>query len=291
MEVFKCALAALGLLFVWVQWIEPHWLRFRKSTVHLKKPLAKPLHILHLSDLHTTKHHFHLDSFFNRLSALNLDLDLVFVTGDLIDAESGIGPCLANLKKLKPRLGTYVVFGNHEYRDYPSLGVWRHILMNQDTFTLRSESERARLKDELSRAGMKILLNQNLCLPLTGGEELELVGLDDPVSGHADISRAFSGVRNGAVRIALSHSPMTFPALAEHGVDLAFAGHTHGGQIRLPGLGPLAVLHSRVSPIIDSTAEYGFHGIVSRGMGAKPGVRMRFFCRPEVLLVQVEGSR
>ncbi len=290
MEAFKFILPALALLFVWVQWIEPHWLRFRKVTVHVKKPLPRPLRILHLSDLHTTKHHFHLDAFFNRLGAMDLNLDFVFVTGDLIDAESGIAPCVANLKKIQSRLGTYVVLGNHDYRNYHSLRVWRHLFTKTDSYTFRAESQRNRLKEQLSKASAKVLFNESLRIALGNGKEMTLVGLDDPVSRRANIPRAFSDVRSANLSIALTHSPVTFPTLAEHKIDLAFAGHTHGGQIRVPGMGPLARLLSHVSPIIDSTAEFGFHGVVSRGMGAKAGVRMRLFCRPEAVLVQVEGA-
>jgi len=287
MDVFKFLLAGFAALFIWVQWIEPHWFRIRWVTVRLKKPLPGPLTILHLSDLHFAKDHFHLKRFFNRLA--KLDPDLIFVTGDFIDSVEGIGPCVANLRKLKPRQGIYAVFGNHDYRIYPSLGVWLHLFTGKDTFTQRPESELAQLKGELVRSGVKVLFNQSLALSFPNGSKLDLIGLDDPVSGRAQVDQAFSDVRNGRIRIALTHSPMAFPSLSERGVDLAFAGHTHGGQIRIPGLGPLAVLRSRVSPIIDSTAEYGFHGIVSRGMGAQPIVRMRLFCRPEAILIRVEG--
>ena len=169
MEAFKFIPSALILLFVWVQWVEPHWLRFRKVTVRLKKPLARPLRILHLSDLHTTKHHFHLDSFFDRLVKLELDLDLVLVTGDLIDAESGIAPCVANLKKIQSRLGTYVVLGNHDYRNYHSLRVWRHLFTKKDSYTFRAESQRNRLKEQLSKAGAKVLFNESLRIALGHG--------------------------------------------------------------------------------------------------------------------------
>ncbi len=288
MGAFKFLLASFVALILWVQWVEPHWFRIRRVTVRLKKPLQKPLTILHLSDFHFTKNHFHLERFFNRLA--KLEPDLILVTGDLIDSIEGIGPCVANLRKLKPRQGIYAVFGNHDYRNYPPLGVWLHLFTGKDTFTWRPESDLTQLKEALAHAGVNVLFNQNVTLSFSNGSELVLVGLDDPVSGRADVERAFTGTRNGAVRIALTHSPMTFPSLSERGVDLAFAGHTHGGQIRIPGLGPLAVLRSRVSPIIDSTAEYGFHGIVSRGMGAQAITRMRLFCRPEAILVRVEGS-
>ena len=287
MEAFKFILAGLGVLFIWVQWIEPHWPHLRRISVRIQKSLPGPLTILHLSDLHFTKNHFHLNRFFNRLA--KLEPDLVLVTGDFMDSTEGIPFCIANLRKLKPRKGIYAVFGNHDYRSYPPLGVWRHLFTNQDSFTWRPESELTQLKEALAQVGVKVLFNQSVTLPLAKGSELVLVGLDDPVSGRSDIDRAFSGIRNGALRIAMTHSPMTFPSLSEHGVDLAFAGHTHGGQIRIPGMGPLAVLRSRVSPIIDSTSEYGFHGIVSRGMGAQPIVRMRLFCRPEAVLIRVEG--
>ena len=116
-----------------------------------------------------------------------------------------------------------------------------------------------------------------------------LIGVDDPVTGRANLNRAFHGIENGTLHVALIHSPASFPSLSRRGIDIAFSGHTHGGQVRIPIVGPLP-LTKLFEPIIDSTDRFGFIGLVSRGMGAQPEARMRLFCRPEAVLVHIEGA-
>ena len=125
-------------------------------------------------------------------------------------------------------------------------------------------------------------------MPLSDNREMTLIGVDDPVTGRADLARAFNGARNGCLQLALIHSPILFPALGQRPIDAAFAGHTHGGQIRLPGLGAFPLVY-KFSNIIDSTNRFGFHGIVCRGMGAQELAHPRLFCRPEAIVVRMEG--
>lgn len=270
---------------VWVFWIEPNWYLIRRKSFRIKKAIGKPLTILHLSDLHFTKDRFLLGRFFDRLA--RLDLDFVFVTGDLIDQETGIVPCVANLKKLKPKKGTYVVLGNHDYRQYPHFDPFIWVLTGRSFSRPRLEVEE--LKMGLRGAGFFLLENENRVVPLHEGKEAIVIGLDDPVTGRADLKKAFRGIENGVLHLALTHTPKVFPALTQHGVDVAFAGHTHGGQIRVPGYGPLPWVRWR-EPVVDSTHQFGFLGLISRGMGAHPFARLRLFCRPEACLIRIEGS-
>ncbi len=275
----------LGLGFVWAQWIEPNSFCLRRKTVQIKKRLSKPLMILHISDPHFTGRRPLLERFFDRLS--RLDVDFVFVTGDLIDGPGGIEPCVASLRKLKPKRGTYAVLGNHDYKIYPFLDQIRRLVTNEHIGKERPET--GALKEALVRAGIHLLANENRKVALATNQVAILVGVDDPVTGRADLEKAFRGIENGVLRLALIHSPAPFPSLGRRGVDVAFAGHTHGGQIRIPGKGPLPMAY-RLEPIIDSTDQYGFVGLVSRGLGASPVLRLRLFCRPEAVLVRLEGS-
>ena len=277
-------LGAAGL--IWVVWVEPYWFRLRRLTIRLKKPLPQPFTVLHISDFHFTRHKFHLGRFFDHLA--KLEPDFVFVTGDLIDSAEGIEPCVHNLKKLRPKKGIYATLGNHDYRTYNSFFPWVHMFTGRDIFYKRPSHEVERLKQSLAEAGVELLLNRNIIVQLGGGEELALVGLDDPVSGRENLDEAFRSAKNGTLRFTLAHTPSIFPSLCLYHIDVAFAGHTHGGQIRLPGIGALGMAKS-MCPIIDSTNEYGFYGIVSRGLGAQPVTSLRFLCRPEALLIRFEG--
>ena len=288
MLTLLASIAAAALMgWVWVERIEPNWFHLRHKTVRVNKPLPGPLTVLHLSDLHFVKERFFVSRFFEKLE--RLEIDFVFVTGDLIDAPSGIEPCINHLKKLKPKQGTYVVLGNHDYRIYPPFEALIHLVTGKDFTVPRREGEIGRLKQAVEEAGFHLLLNRNIPISLGNGQKAYLIGTDDPITGRADFKRAFHGVENGVLHLALTHAPIAFPSLGRHGVDIAFAGHTHGGQLRFPLIGPIPLAY-HVSPIIDSTDRYGFVGLVSRGMGAQPVGAQRLFCRPEAVLVRIEGS-
>jgi predicted MPP superfamily phosphohydrolase len=276
-------LVALGV--VWVQWVEPNWFHLRHRTVRVAKSMGRPLTILHLSDFHFTRPRFFMERFVDRLS--RLAVDLVFVTGDLIDGPGGIRPCVALLKKLKPKNGIYAVLGNHDYHFYPLSRRFTRITTGKYDGVERPETEI--LKRALREGGIHLLANQHTRVALEGGGEVNIIGIDDPITRRANMNQAFRGLENGVLGFALVHSPTHFPALKKRGVDVAFAGHTHGGQIRLPGIGALPWIR-RLERIVDPTDRYGFFGLVSRGMGATPSFRLRFFCRPEALLVRIEGS-
>jgi predicted MPP superfamily phosphohydrolase len=210
------------------------------------------------------------------------------VTGDLIDGPGGIEPCIANLKKLKPKKGTYVVLGNHDYKIFPFIHQIKRIVTGRIIGVDRPETEL--FKKRLIEEGLGLLINEHVRLDWLDGLAVNIIGIDDPITGRANYNQAFQGIRDAALQLALIHSPTHFAVLEKHDIDAAFAGHTHGGQIRIPGMGPLPLVY-HIEPIIDSTDRYGFPGIVSRGMGASPFLRIRLFCRPEALLVVIKGEK
>lgn len=284
-ELLFYALAAGAALFFWIQYVEPNWHLIRRVKVPSKHhPLKHPIRILHLSDLHFDRKSRVKSRFFNRLARIHVDF--VFLTGDLIDTVQGIHACVKEIRKLKPKYGVYAVLGNHDYRIYPPFEPFLRVLYGHEFSVDRPEADQ--LKAELRAAGINLLANENVSVPLGhSGDSVCLVGIDDPVTHHANLRKAFHDVPKGILRLALVHSPVVFPSLQKRGITVAFAGHTHGGQVRLPGLG--AVIHwvRRLEPIIDSTNRFGFMGLVSRGVGAQSRASFRFFCRPEALLVEV----
>jgi uncharacterized protein len=104
------------------------------------------------------------------------------------------------------------------------------VLGNHDYFTSASGVRRA-----LTSHGYEVLANRHTTLDVRGAP-LHLIGVDDPVTRHHDLDRAFDGVPVRGTRVVLCHCPEQAPGLAERGADLVLSGHTHGGQIFLPGV-------------------------------------------------------
>ncbi len=103
-------------------------------------------------------------------------------------------------------------------------------LGNHDYFTSATDMARA-----LDGQGYEVLRNRHTT-SMVRGAPLHLIGIDDPVTRHHDLDDAFAGVPAVGTRVVLCHCPEQAPGLAERGADLILSGHTHGGQIFLPGV-------------------------------------------------------
>lgn len=226
------------------------------------------LKIAQLSDLHL--HHI------SRAYRTAIDVirkerpHLVVITGDLVDHAEQTSACLAFLSELRAAAGVPVVVvpGNWDHRAFPtrqSMAAW-HKRLQMDT-------------------GIRVLANQNVVLR-GHGDRMWLVGTDDPYFGHADLDASFGGVPDSAFALVLTHAPEAFEELAERpAARLVLAGHTHGGQVRLPFIGALCVpsrYGTRFARGLFKLGDTLFY--VNAGMGMSH-VPIRFLCRPELTFI------
>ena len=284
LHIFYGILGAILAAFIWAFLIEPRWYRLRKVTIRGQKKLKKPITILHLSDIHFVKNEGSKRPFFQKLSMLNPDL--IFLTGDIIDNDEGIDTAARVISGLRARYGTFLVLGNHEYYDYHVLDNIRYHLGLGKTSIHRNNVPR--FISEMKRIGVHVLINESTRLQVHGTEVL-IGGTDDPVTQKVDFERALHGLGPGTLNILLIHHLDGILKLSHHGVDLAFAGHTHGGQIRLPILGPLVCETKLGRHYVEGLHDYkGTTAFVSRGMGAGRALTPRFACRPEAIWFEVE---
>ncbi|HSD12490.1 MAG TPA: metallophosphoesterase, partial [Patescibacteria group bacterium] len=120
------------------------------------------------------------------------------------------------------------------------------------------------------------------------GAEIRLAGLDDVRYGHPDIDAALSGIAPGTPTILIVHNPDAASLAEARGVDLVLAGHTHGGQIRLPLLGPVPHMPITIGQQFDKGLF--FYGpsrlFITSGVG-ESGPRARLFDPPEISLLRV----
>lgn len=229
------------------------------------------LSIAHLSDLHFTGQ-LTADFFCEVVRRTNdLDCDIVAITGDIID-KSHCLPWLPDvLGRLTSRHGIFFILGNHELRIEEGDQVVRKALVETGMNDLGGRCE------VIDVQGQQILL---------AGNELPWFG---PAADMSDCPTPETGQR--PLRICLSHSPDQFPWARAHDVDLMLAGHTHGGQCRLPLIGPI-LCPSRFGVRYASGAFYEPPTLlhVSRGVsGTRP---VRFNCPPELprLVLKCESS-
>ena len=225
--------------------------------------------IAHLSDLHITRPRRRL----NRLQALlgNLRVDMVVFTGDYITREGNedIGESVMRTlcEPLRPRLGVYGVFGNH---DTPHL---RHRLSHLPIRWLNNQSRRV----------------QDLPL-LVFGFEADLTTMPDSVNALFELESNNGWQAEGPdadhetkpLRLLLCHFPNYLPIAADLGVDIMFTGHSHGGQCRLPGA--RALVNSSDLPLRLTSGILRHRNtiaVVSRGLG-ESRLPLRLFCPPHL---------
>ncbi len=227
------------------------------------------LRVLHVSDLHLRPG--------SELARELPDLvagvphDLALYTGDFIDTDDGISEVAALLARMPRADDAYAVLGNH---DHKPLGRYH------------GDNDVAALRAALTGVGLTVL--DNAARPVLGGE-LFVVGVDDPATDQDNLDRAMAGVPEGACSLLLAHSPDIVLRLGAHRPGLILAGHTHGGQIRLPLLGPLITMSGLPrDAVMGLRAHQGVPTFVTRGIGYS-GLNLRLGCPAEVALLTLRS--
>jgi predicted MPP superfamily phosphohydrolase len=215
--------------------------------------------IAQISDLHYNP--WCEESDYDRLFRLvaGCEPDLCVVTGDNVSCGARfIGPIVGKLASLRAPHGAYAVLGNHDYRE--------------------DANETARCYEA---HGIKLLVNEWDAVT-RDGQNLIVAGIDDHVIGRPDLANALSGVSEGAPVVLLSHVSCAIEHAGMSRVGLVLSGHTHGGQINFPLVGPLYL------PVRASRRRLGgYHRTphtqlyISRGVGVT-GVWFRWRAQPEV---------
>lgn len=235
--------------------VEPNWIEVTHHA--LTAPIERPLKIAHLTDLHTKSVGFRERRLLKLLDEEKPDV--IMITGDTISSTGTYEQEAQLLRQLHAPLGVWLVRGNWEN--------W-HLLRNENEF-YRSN-------------GIHFLLNRSAEI----SPNVWLTGINDTAYAPADIDRAFSAVPENAFRITLFHGPAFFAQSASR-YDLAFAGHSHGGQVRIPFWRPLW-LPAGVGPYVHGWFSSGATRMyVSRGIGTTL-LPVRFACRPELAIVTIQ---
>ncbi len=181
--------------------------------------------------------------------------DLILITGDFVTEDpADITPCGHLIAPLRARLGVYTVLGNHDYT-----------------------ADASAVCRMLKHSGFTILMNENR----EAVKGLWVVGLEDDRHGHPNPEQGFENIPENSAILAMIHNPGYSEKIADR-TCVAFSGHTHGGQVKMP------ILTSRELRRIGAKHyRAGWYTVgkvslyVNRGIG-KVGVPIRFRCKPEI---------
>jgi predicted MPP superfamily phosphohydrolase len=264
------AAAAAAAAAVYAGWIEPRRLVTVHRTLRLPRwPKALDgLRLGLLSDLHAGAPYAGLKQIARAVERLNEEApDAILLLGDYVDAHPLWGGRIApeavarELACLQAPLGTYAVLGNHDWKQVGD-----------------------RMWTALHNAGIEVLENR---VVHTG--DIYIAGLADLRRRRPDLPGALAGVPAGAPVVLLAHDPDVFPYVPDR-VALTLSGHTHGGQVAIPGLRRLAI-PSRYGERYarGHVVEDGRHVYITSGLGTS-GLPVRLFAPPEVVVLELVAT-
>lgn len=284
---WQLLLVAALVLYIYAAYVEPRWFRIRKRTLKTRKKLSKPIRILHLSDTHFTESNPRHKKLFSKLNTLNPDF--IFITGDIIDHDAGASEAARILGDLEMKVGTYAILGNHDYYDYEFIDNFRYHLKGIRT-SKRANNAHA-LKQKLEERGIHVLVND--CRQVdVNGMSVVIGGTDDPITQKVDFDRALSGMKPDSLNLLLTHIVDSVLSIKNeqksNDLDFVFAGHTHGGQFRIPFIGGYVYGFKMAFHYVDGIHRWkNAYTCVSRGLNASRTLTHRFCCRPEVIVVDI----
>lgn len=273
------ALVIAGLAFgFYVRYIEPS--RIVVTEVPLRVPDLpeglEGLRIVHLSDFHCQDEpNIEWSSREAIRLAMQQQPDLITISGDMFDTCDVATECAVQLAGLDAPLGVWAVPGNHDRA-------------HEDPFKcLEAPSEDiAALCEVLDDLGIRLLANSSDRISVDGAE-IAIAGSDEFAFGRDDVAAALEGTDDADLVILLTHTPDLLDDPAAGGADVLLCGHTHGGQIQLPGIGapwaPVWRDRKRASGLLKANGQLAY---VNRGVAS--ATRARFNCHPEVAVLTLE---
>jgi predicted MPP superfamily phosphohydrolase len=263
--------------------VEHHWYRVRRYRLDILPAEAAPLSIVHVSDLHFVRRDRRLRSFLASLPAC----DVAVATGDLVGEPEAVEAVVAALAPVRGRVASLFVLGSNDYYRPRPLNPFRYFRTHRPGKRRLIRRGRApELVAQLEAEGWTHLKNVHGVMGI-GSLEVELTGMDDPHIHRSDL-RVATRRRRDLFGLAVVHSPDPAPELAALGWDLILAGHTHGGQVRLPGVGTLVTNSHMPRRLASGVARIGRSVLhTSAGLGTSKYAPFRFLCRPEATILEL----
>ncbi len=317
--LFFGAIGAAAAIALYARTIGRAQVRLDRYAMPVNKPgiPARGLTILHLSDLH-----LRASGGIQARKLANLkqllageQYDLVALTGDLIHDQAGLAAALDFVAGLRPGLGGFSCLGNHDYWESSIWGIfgtrpenagpWRisdiveagrklaafagKVVRNERVYARVTAHDIPAMNAGLQAIGIQPLVNRAMHLRAEG-VDLWVAGVDDLSQGKPDLNEALTDVPVGAPLLLLAHNPDIWLEKQVTRADLVLAGHTHGGQVRLPGLGSI---HTQGTHLSRRKAAGWFERgatrmFVTRGVGES--LPLRLGALPQAALIRLVGT-
>ena len=259
----KIVICLIILVAIYMLGVEPFWMKKVERSLTVAG-LTQAVRVLFLSDLQLRGKSGYRERWILKQLATER-MDLIVTTGDLFDTAEGMPAAKQFLEQVAHLAPTVAILGNWEH--------WAKVDL---------EKYRADLK----ALGIPLLINEHLNLSIKD-QHIFIVGVDDPSQNLHNLPLALKGVPEDSVTVLLAHGPIIFPVAAANGIDLMLAGHTHGGQIRIPFMPPF-FLPPGCGPYF-----YGVYKekqstlVVTSGVGTSI-FPIRFWCRPEIVFLNLK---
>jgi predicted MPP superfamily phosphohydrolase len=263
--------------------------KVRKSSLPLLPKGCGDIRILHFSDLHLTPKRKRLA--IDIKSLIDLKPDLIISTGDFIAHKEGIKPLISALGELLNTPGLFV-FGSNDYYAPRFKNPFSYLLPDKGERKLGKKLNSTLLSKQLSKGAWQDLNHKKVKIKIKG-VVIEARGTDD---AHLELDNypLVQGMasKTADIFLGITHAPYerVLAAMAQDKLDLVFAGHTHGGQVRLPWPGSSKALTTNCD--LENWRASGLSKVndqpwlnVSAGMGCSPYAPIRLFCPPEVSLI------
>lgn len=240
--------------------IEPRWIDVHVTTLHTAKVKDAGFRIVQISDLHCGRTALNEERVVRIVN--NLKPDIIVATGDYLSDPAGLPRLREMLARLEAPLGKFAVTGNFDVYHWPQLDV---------------------LADSTFRA-----LDRQTVVVTKGSDAIAITGVGYVRSGVP--REPIEGFSDERFDVFLFHSPDWIEDVSHCGVDLYLCGHTHGGQVALPGYGAVITFSK-----FGKKYESGLHRVgdtvlfVNRGLGMepRPAPQIRFLARPQIAVFDI----
>ena len=258
----------------------------REVSVPILEPSAQPISVLHLSDLHLTPKQLKKQQWIRSLAA-TVKPDLVVVTGDFLAHQEAVAPVLASFEEFRGTPGVFV-FGSNDYYGPKLKNPVRYLFQDKGVRIHDDPLPWRDLKSGLEELGWVDLTHVRHEMQIKDSK-FEFRGVDDPHLQLDDYSTVAGAAAAGRIPIGVTHAPYLriLDAMAADSMAVILAGHTHGGQLCIPGYGALVTncdLDLKRAKGLHRHMDSWLH--VSAGLGTNPYTPVRFACRPEATHVR-----